>query len=83
MSESTREPKEGMPSQGGEGDPDRHAHRPRHGDQEDTIDRRDDESRRRNPRSAPTENPEQFEEYAGTERDPAWTPDEPAARSER
>lgn len=49
---------------GGEGDPDRRADRPRDRNEEDAaVDSRDEESRRRNPRSAPANNPEQFEEF--------------------
>jgi hypothetical protein len=49
---------------GGEGDPDRRADRPRDRDEEDAaVDSRDEESRRRNPRSAPAEDPGQFEEF--------------------
>lgn len=49
---------------GGEGDPDRRADRPRdRGEEDAAVDSRDEESRRRNPRSAPAEDPEQFEEF--------------------
>jgi hypothetical protein len=82
MSERKQRPGEGAPSPGGEGDPDRHATRPRDRGQEDTIDRRDDASRRRNPRPAPTDHPEQFEEFAGTERDPSPTSDDPAGEED-
>lgn len=79
MRERSQQPEEGSPSRGGEADPDRRAVRPRHEGEEDTADRRDDDSRRRNPRPAPTGEPDQFEEFTGTERDPSEARESPGA----